>query len=141
MLFDFNECLNDTGYKFDAFELRVGRRLLTQFGKPVHLGSRALDILGVLVARAGEIVSNEAIIAQVWPTTFVDEANLRVQIGRLRKALGDRQDGARYIVNVPVRGYCFVAPVANSRRTSASHPLTDAGRSRDAHGAFTNVQA
>ena len=102
----------NVAYKFGAFDLCVGRRLLTESGRPVQVGSRALDILGVLVAHAGEIVSKDAIIAHVWPTTFVDDANLRVQIGRLRRALGDGEGGARYIVNIPIRGYSFVAPVS-----------------------------
>lgn len=46
---------------------------------------------------------------KVWPDTFVEEGNLRVHLAVLRKALGDGRDGARYIVNVPGRGYQFVA--------------------------------
>src|SRR5262249_13666451 len=119
-------------YRFGPFDVHVGRRLLTRSGLPVPVGSRALDILCLLVARAGEIVSKDAIIAHVWPTTFVDDANLRVQIGRLRKALGD----GRYIINVPVRGYCFVAPVAHTALL-----FSDADRMRLSRGVSTHVQA
>jgi predicted ATPase/DNA-binding winged helix-turn-helix (wHTH) protein len=77
----------------------------------VHLGSRARHILTLLTARAGQMVSKSELIAEVWPDTTVAENNLTVHIAALRRALGDGQDGAQYIVNVPGRGYRFVAPV------------------------------
>ena len=54
---------------------------------PVAIGSRALDILGVLIARAGEVVSKEDIITAVWPETVVEDSNLTVQISALRRLL------------------------------------------------------
>jgi DNA-binding winged helix-turn-helix (wHTH) protein len=48
---------------------------------PVAIGSRAFDILGVLIARAGEVVSKDEIIAAVWPGTVVEDSNLTVQSG------------------------------------------------------------
>lgn len=57
-------------------------------------------------------MTKEEIIREVWPDTFVEETNLRVNIAALRKALGDGRDGRRYIVNIPGRGYCFTAPVS-----------------------------
>lgn len=89
--------------------------------KPVRLGSRALDILIALVERAGELVSKDEIVRRVWPDTIVEEASLRVHIGALRKVLGDGRDGARYVANIPGRGYCFVAPV---RHLAPDHPRT-----------------
>ena len=41
----------------------------------------------------------------------MEEISLRVHVAELRKALGDGKDGAQYIMNIPSRGYCFVAPV------------------------------
>ncbi len=54
---------------------------------PVTVGSRALDVLGVLVARHGDLVSKDEILAAAWPDTTVDEANLHVQISALRRVL------------------------------------------------------
>ena len=54
---------------------------------PVPIGSRAFDVLGVLVARAGELVSRHAIIAAVWPATVVEDNNLNIQIAALRRTL------------------------------------------------------
>jgi DNA-binding winged helix-turn-helix (wHTH) protein len=78
---------------------------------PVKLGSRALDILWLLVSRAGDVVSKNELLAHAWPGLIVEEINLRVHIAEVRKALGDGKEGARYITNIPSRGYCFVAPV------------------------------
>ncbi len=63
------------------------------------------------VDRAGEVVSGPELIKAVWQDVFVEDANLRTQLTALRKALGDGQDRARYIVNVPSQGYTFVANV------------------------------
>ena len=76
----------------------------------VTIGSRALDVLGVLIARRGDLVSREEIMAAVWPDTVVEEANLAVQISALRRVLDqDRAEGS-CIQTVPGRGYRFVAP-------------------------------
>ena len=95
---------------FEPFRLLAAQRLLLEGGKPVRLGSRAFEILAALVERAGEVVSKEELIARVWPQTFVDESNLKIQVSALRRALGDGQGGRRYVVTVPGRGYNFVAP-------------------------------
>lgn len=97
---------------FGPFCLHGDARLLERDGKPVNLGSRALEILIALVECGGEVVSKRALMARVWDGLTVDEGSLRFQIASLRKALGDGHDGARYITNVPGRGYCFVAPLS-----------------------------
>jgi predicted ATPase/DNA-binding winged helix-turn-helix (wHTH) protein len=96
---------------FGPFQLYADRKLLLDGGKVVRLGSRAIDLLIALVERAGEVVGKNELIAFVWPGSVVEENNLRVHIASLRKCLGEVQSGARYIVNVAGRGYCFVAPV------------------------------
>src|SRR6476660_8351477 len=96
---------------FGPYRLLAAQRLLLEGDKPVRLGGRAFDILTALVERAGEVVTKEALIARVWPQTFVEEANLKIQVSALRRALGDGQGGRRYIVTVPGRGYNFAAPV------------------------------
>ena len=96
---------------FGPFCLFVGERRLEKDDESLQLGGRALDTLIALVDRAGEVVTQKELIARVWPDVTVEEANLRVHIANLRKALGDGREDARYIVTVPGRGYCFVAPV------------------------------
>jgi predicted ATPase/DNA-binding winged helix-turn-helix (wHTH) protein len=107
--------VDDPSFLFGPFRLAPAQRVLLQDGKPLRLGSRALDILITLVERAGEIVGNDDLVARVWPNLHVEEANLRVHVAALRKALSDTRAGSRFIANVPGRGYSFVAPVSRER--------------------------
>jgi predicted ATPase len=88
--------------------------------KPVRLGSRAFDILSALVERAGEVVGKDELIARAWPQTFVEETNLKIQVSGLRRALGDGQDGHRYVATIVGRGYNFVAPIRKGEPSRAS---------------------
>lgn len=97
---------------FGPFRLFPARQLLLDGDTPVHLGSRACEILITLAERAGQLLSNQELMRRVWPNTFVEEGNLRVHVAALRRALRDGQAGNRYITNVPGRGYSFVAPVS-----------------------------
>jgi DNA-binding winged helix-turn-helix (wHTH) protein len=99
---------------FGPFRVLPNQRLLLEGDRPLRLGSRALDILVALLERAGELVSKGELMARVWPDTFVEDSNLRVQVVALRRALRDGEDGNRYISTVVGRGYWFVAPVVRS---------------------------
>jgi DNA-binding winged helix-turn-helix (wHTH) protein len=78
-------------FLFGQFRLdRLGG--LSRFGHAgdlvsVSLGSRALDVLGVLIERHGELIPKDEIMAAVWPSTAVEEANLAVQISTHRRVL------------------------------------------------------
>jgi TolB-like protein len=73
---------------------------------PVSLGGRALDLLGVLVERHGELLSKAEIMAVVWPNMAVEDGNLTLQISALRGVVG-----AGSIQTVARRGYRFTAAV------------------------------
>ena len=120
----------ERSFAFGSLRLFPSQRLLLDGDKPVRLGSRALDILAVLAEHAGRVVSKEELIARVWPNVFVEESNLKLQVSALRRALGDGQGGARYIVTVPGRGYEFVAPVRRTAEPPKPPPtaVTEAGR-------------
>jgi predicted ATPase/DNA-binding winged helix-turn-helix (wHTH) protein len=107
---------------FGPFRLLPAERRLERDGKPVRLGGRTLDLLIVLVERAGEVVSNRDLLESVWRDVTVDESTLRFHIKNLRKALGDGQPDARYVTNVSGRGYCFAARVERLGRIEASEP-------------------
>ena len=100
-----------TCFHFGPFRLYPRQRLLTKAGKPVRIGSRSFDILLVLLQRCGELVSKEELMARVWPNTCVAPANVIVHISALRRTLRDGRSGNRYVINVPGRGYWFVAAV------------------------------
>jgi DNA-binding winged helix-turn-helix (wHTH) protein len=68
-------------------------------------------MLIVLLERPGELVTKQELMARVWPNLFVEPANLSVHVSALRRALHHGRNGNRFIINIPGRGYCFVAPV------------------------------
>ena len=88
--------------RFRDFVIVPQARSLHRYGRPLDIGSRAFDLLVILALYRGQIVSKRAIIAFVWPTTIVEESNLRFQMVLLRKVLG--QDG-HLIKTIPGRGY------------------------------------
>jgi adenylate cyclase len=101
-------------FLFEHF--RFDRRGLFRRGEsggfvPLKIGSRAEEILGILIEQAGELVSKDEIIAKVWPGTTVEESNLTVQISTLRRFLDGRFAPGGCIQTVPGRGYRFVAKV------------------------------
>ncbi|WP_232495727.1 ATP-binding protein [Novosphingobium kaempferiae] len=98
-------------YRFGDFVFVPHRQLLLRKGVPVVAGSRALAMLELLVSRAGEVVSKEALRSHVWPNTYLHESNLKVTISALRRLLPHATADLPYIVTVPGRGYRFVAPV------------------------------
>jgi DNA-binding winged helix-turn-helix (wHTH) protein len=104
---------------FDRFCVVLGARQVFSDGRPVELSSRAFDILVVLLRARGTIVPKDTIIKYVWPSTIVDESNLRFQMATLRKALGDARD---LIKTVPGRGYLFVVG-AGVPSTQSKEPL------------------
>jgi DNA-binding winged helix-turn-helix (wHTH) protein len=82
--------------------------------EPIAIGSRALDILDVMLERAGEVVSKDEIVAAVWPGTVVEDSNLTVQISALRRVLDRGRSNGSCIQTIPGRGYRFVATVTRS---------------------------
>jgi pentatricopeptide repeat protein len=100
-------------------EFRLDRRIGVLFRRdergtfvPLAMGSRALDILGVLVERSGELVSRAEIISAVWAGTTVEDSNLDVQIAALRRVLDERRTEGSCILTIRGRGYRFTAPVS-----------------------------
>ena len=85
---------------FGPFRLDHRNRRLTKAGTAVPLGGRAIDVLSVLIAAAGDTVSKEVLLDRAWPGLTVDANNVEVQISALRKALGED-----WIITVPKQGY------------------------------------
>ena len=98
-------------YLFGPFVLDTPARALRRDGIEVALGSRAFDILVALVEGEGQVLTRRTLMAKAWPGLVVEDSNIRVQVGNLRKSLGCGKEGARYIASVAGRGYCFVATV------------------------------
>jgi DNA-binding winged helix-turn-helix (wHTH) protein len=94
------------GIRFRRFVISPGGRLLFRDGKPIEIGSRAFDLLIILLNSRGSVVTKEQIVRHVWPSTVVEESNLRWQMGALRKALGEDRD---VIKTIQGRGYLLLS--------------------------------
>src|SRR5271155_5017869 len=97
-------------FLFESF--RLDRRGLSRRDErgvfvPMAVGSRALDVLGALVGRAGDLVSRDEIIAAVWPATVVEDNNLNMQIAELRRLLEHGRLEDSCIQTLTGRGYRF----------------------------------
>jgi TolB-like protein len=92
---------------------------------PVALGPRAIKLLSELVEHRGEVVSKEMLLNEVWPGRVVEEANLNVQIARLRYVLDQHRKNGSCIQTLAGRGYCFVGAVNRTEAEAhAARPVT-----------------
>ena len=110
-------------YEFDKFRCDPREHLLLCHGKPVSLSPKSFEILVALIRSNGRLLKKDELMHQVWPDSFVEEANLTVNISALRKALGETSGGQQYIETVPKLGYRFVVPIAEHRQDSKPGPL------------------
>jgi DNA-binding winged helix-turn-helix (wHTH) protein/tetratricopeptide (TPR) repeat protein len=99
----------DEVYRFGPYRLDVAARRLTREREAVSLAPKTFDLLTLLAHNPARAFSKRELMAQLWPDTFVEEANLSFQVSVLRKALGE--EGASWIETVPKHGYRFIAPV------------------------------
>jgi Tol biopolymer transport system component/DNA-binding winged helix-turn-helix (wHTH) protein len=97
-------------YKFGHFSVDAAERMLLRDGQVVALTPKAFDLLLVLVENRGHLLEKEELMQEIWPETFVEEANLTNNISMLRKALSV-DDDQQYIETVRRRGYRFVAEI------------------------------
>lgn len=109
-------------FAFGPFTLLPDRQLLLNGDVPLRIGGRALDILTALVERPGELVTKRELMARAWPTTVVDESNLKVNMAGLRRVLGEGVGDPQFIATVVGRGYRFVADVLSPGPAGASDP-------------------
>ena len=109
-------------YEFGPFRLNAAERLLLRASDTVPLMPKSFDLLLALVERHGRLIEKDELLKLVWPDTFVEEANLATNISLLRKALGEGENGQRYIETVPKRGYRFVVDVTEVKDTEPAVP-------------------
>lgn len=123
-------------YGFGEFRLDLSAEALWRGDESLSINRRMFQVLSLLIERNGEIVSKEEFFEKVWGGSFVEDNNLTVTIRSLRKLLGDDAKQARFIENIPRKGYRFIAPVK-----TAAAPLTvrTAGGIADTRGSETSV--
>jgi DNA-binding winged helix-turn-helix (wHTH) protein len=117
----------DATFEFGRFLVHLRRRQLVSDGVPIHLGTRALDLLLILLEADGSLVTKDELMRRVWPGIVVAEDNLKCQIAALRKTLGEDRDFIRTEIG---RGYRFTAEVRSTGPWSAcQHPTRRGHRS------------
>ena len=119
--------------RFDIFELDLRAGELRKRDLKLRLQGQPIEVLAILLQRAGEVVTREEIRAQIWTAdTFVDfDHSLHNAIAKLREALGDSAETPRYIETLPRRGYRFIAPVEEVG-TQKSEPSAENAPIREA---------
>ena len=112
--------------EFGRFRVLLRQRQLIADGVPIELGTRAFDLLLILLEADGSVVTKEDLLSRVWPGIVVSEENLKVQVSALRKALGDGRDLIRTEFG---RGYRFTAAVRSTVAPSVCQRPTRQRRS------------
>jgi TolB-like protein/DNA-binding winged helix-turn-helix (wHTH) protein len=116
-------------YEFGPFRLIPEERQLLRDNQSVPLTPKSFDLLVVLVENSGHLIEKAELMKRIWPDSFVEEANLSVNVSALRRSLGEGPNEHQYVETVPRRGYRFVADVKelrNERMESASGELSEA---------------
>lgn len=130
-------------YEFGAFQLDAAERLLLRDGAVVPLTPKAFDVLLALVEQPGKLLEKEMLLHAVWPDSFVEEKNLADNVFKLRKALGEGENGQKFIETIPKRGYRFVAAVHTYQpeaiTTNDGMPVAPPIRSEEAQLSAANV--
>ena len=111
---------------FLQFTVDSDTRQLLRDGKEIHLSTKAFDLLCALIARRPTVIAKEELLRQVWPNSYVAEANLNVLIGEVRRALGDTAQTSQFIRTVHGVGYAFCANASDIE----SPPLPQRGPRR-----------
>jgi DNA-binding winged helix-turn-helix (wHTH) protein/tetratricopeptide (TPR) repeat protein len=117
---------NNLCYEFGPYQLDPCKRILTREGEGIALTPKATEILVVLVKHAGQLVEKDELLKEVWPDTFVEEANLSQNVFTLRRALGDDRAEPRYIETVARRGYRFLATVRTVAKAESADSSVEA---------------
>lgn len=122
-------------FEFGAFRVIPAERQLLRGEEPVPLTPKTFDLLVLLVENSGHLMEKTELMKRLWADSFVDEANLSVNMSALRRALGEGANENHYIETVSRRGYRFVAPVqefpAEASAASAGESLANDDRSPD----------
>jgi DNA-binding winged helix-turn-helix (wHTH) protein/tetratricopeptide (TPR) repeat protein len=110
--------------RFGVFEVNFSAHELRKHGIRVRLPGQPFHLLEILLEKPGEVVTREEMRQRLWPSdTFVDfEHGLNSAIKKLRAALGDSAENARYIETVPRIGYRFIAPVKEVSQNGRADP-------------------
>jgi adenylate cyclase len=100
-------------YRVGDLRIDVGRQRVTRTDTEIALPKLSFDLLLVLIRAAPDIISNDELMARVWPGLVVSPETVSQRIKLLRDALGDDPRHPRYIAGLRGRGYRISSPVAD----------------------------
>jgi len=118
-------------YEFGPFRLIPEERQLLRDNQPVPLTPKCFDLLVVLVENTGHLIEKDQLLKRIWPDSFVEEANLSVNMSALRRALGEGPNEYQYVETVPRRGYRFVAGVTERWDDGIQSPARESTEEAD----------
>jgi len=100
-------------FRFGMFQLDLRAKELRRNGVKVRVPDQSIQVLAMLLADPGEVVTREAVHHKLWPNgTIVEFDNcINAAIKRLRLALEDSAETPRYIETLPRLGYRFIGPI------------------------------
>ncbi len=96
-------------YRFAEFVLNDTRHTLKRSGVAVHIEPLVFDLLSLLVREAGELVSREQMIDEIWQGRIVSESAISACVAAVRRAVNDSGKTQAVVRTVPRRGFVFVA--------------------------------
>ena len=108
-----NRLQNPRVIRFGPFEADLHTRELRKHGLKLKLQGQPFQVLAMLLAQPGDLVTREEIRSRLWPQdTFIDfDTGLNAAVRRVREALNDNAETPRFVETLPRRGYRFIAPV------------------------------
>jgi TolB-like protein/DNA-binding winged helix-turn-helix (wHTH) protein/Flp pilus assembly protein TadD len=109
---------------FQSFRLDTANQCLWRGEERVPIAPKAFDVLRYLVENPGRLVTQDEVLDELWPETYVNPEVFRKYILDIRKILGDRPEKPEFIETVTKRGYRFIAPVIDDERTTLPPDLT-----------------
>ncbi len=115
-------------HRFAGLEIDTARRVLERDGKLVDLPRKSCEILLLLLAEPGRLVTKEMLFQKVWPDVLVEENNLAQAVSALRRAIGDAKGAPRWIETVARHGYRFIG-VPEEEAVAETRPSPEASRS------------
>ena len=117
-------------WTFENYRLDTEDASLWRDDEEISLRPKTFDVLCYLVEHAGELVSKENLLEEVWKNSYVVEGVLTTSMSELRKLFGDTARNQRFIATVYRRGYRFVARV-NELQFAEQEPAAGVSRASD----------
>jgi len=107
-------------YRFGVFEVDLRSGELHKRGVKIKIQEQPLQVLVMLLAEPGAVVTREQLRSRLWPTdTFVDfEHGINAAVKKLRQVLSDEAENPRFIETLPRRGYRFIGPVESPSKAT-----------------------